>query len=140
MSARWLRGTSYIGYGATLTVGIGVPIPILTEEILGYTAITDDEIYAPVVDYYEGYPQRSPDVIAEVSYAQLKSGRIKIKGKDVPTSSLSSQSGAVEIADILKDLIKSGAFYLTDPVAHLPGVDSGMVCKPLHERPIENES
>ena len=140
MSARWLRGTSYIGYGATLTVGIGVPIPILSEEILGYTTITDDEILAPVVDYYEGYPQRSPDVVAEVSYAQLKSGRIKIKGKDVPTASLSSQSGAAEIANTLKNWIEKGEFYLTDPVAHLPGVDSGMLCKPLHERPIEDES
>ena len=33
MSPRYLVGTSMLGYGCTLTVGIGVPIPILNEEI-----------------------------------------------------------------------------------------------------------
>jgi L-aspartate semialdehyde sulfurtransferase len=39
MSPRWLVGTSMLGYGPTLTVGIGVPIPILNEEILKYTSV-----------------------------------------------------------------------------------------------------
>ncbi len=139
MSPRWLVGTSFVGYGATLTVGIGVPIPILSEEILGYTAVTDQEILAPVVDYFEAYPQRNPDVLGEVSYAQLKSGKIKVQGKDVPTASLSSYSRAVEIANILKDWIQKGEFHLTDPVAPLPGAESGVVCKPMQERPPEEE-
>ncbi|UCG84588.1 MAG: homocysteine biosynthesis protein [Dehalococcoidia bacterium] len=137
MSPRWLVGSSFIGYGATLTVGIGVPIPILSDEILNYTAVTDEELLAPIIDYFEGYPQRSPDVLGEVSYAQLKSGKIRVKGKDVPTASLSSYSRAVEIANILKDWIQKGEFYLTDPVAPLPGADSGATCKPMQERPFE---
>jgi len=139
MSSHWLVGTSFYGYGATMTVGIGVPIPILSEEILSYTAVTDRDILAPVVDYFEGYPQRNPDILGEVSYAQLKSGKIKVQGKDVPTASLSSYSRAVDIANILKGWIKKGEFFLTDPVAPLPGVESGMVCKPMPERPIEKE-
>jgi len=139
MSPRWLVGTSFIGYGATLTVGIGVPIPILSEEILSYTAVTDNEIFAPIVDYFEAYPQRSPDILGEVSYAQLKSGKIKIQGKDVPTASLSSYSRAVEIANILKDWIQKGEFYITESVSPLPGVDSGVVVKPMQERPFEEE-
>jgi len=139
MSPRWLVGTSFIGYGATLTVGIGVPIPILSEEILSYTAITDNEIFAPVIDYFEAYPQRSPDILGEVSYAQLKSGKIKIQGKEVPTASLSSYSRAVEIANILKDWIQKGEFYITESVSPLPGVDSGVVVKPMQERPFEEE-
>jgi len=35
MEPRWLRGLSYLGYGATLQVGLGVPIPILNEEVMG---------------------------------------------------------------------------------------------------------
>ena len=39
MSPRWLVGISMLGYGVTLAVGIGVPIPILDEEILRYTCL-----------------------------------------------------------------------------------------------------
>ncbi len=136
MKPQWLVGTSFLGYGCTLTVGIGVPIPILSEEILRYTLVTDADILAPVVDYSEGYPQRKPDILAEVSYAELKSGSIKILGKEVPTASLSSYPKAVEIAHILKEWIKRGEFLLTEPVAPLPGVESGIRFKNLDERPI----
>jgi len=89
-----------------------------------------------VVDYAEAYPQRKSDILAEVSYAELKSGTVKVKGKEIPTASLSSYPGAVEIAGILKEWIKKGKFLLTEPVASLPGVESGIVFKPLEERPI----
>jgi len=137
MKPRWLLGTSMLGYGCTLTVGIGIPIPILSEEIVGYTAVSDDDILAPVVDYSEAYPQLKPDILGEVSYAQLRSGKITIQGKEVPTASLSSYPRAVEIATTLKEWILSGEFLLTEPVAPLPGVESGITFKPLKERPLE---
>ena len=138
MDSRWLRGTSMLGYGTTITMGVGVPIPILSEEILQYTSVTDADIFAAVVDYSESYPQGKPDVLGEVSYAQLKSGKIKVEGKEVPTASLSSYSKAVEIASTLKEWITSGKFLLTEPVAPLPGAESGVAFKPLNERPIED--
>jgi len=137
MNPRWLVGTSMLGYGCTLTVGIGIPIPILSEEILQYTTVTDDEIFAAVIDYSNAYPNLKPDILGEVSYAQLRSGKIVIQGKEVPTASLSSYPRAVEIAATLKEWIASGKFLLTEPVAPLPGVESDMVFKPLKERPIE---
>ncbi len=137
MSPKWLVGTSMLGYGCTLTVGIGIPIPILSEEILNYTAVTDDDIFAPVVDYSGAYPQLQSDILSEVSYAQLKSGKIIIQGKEVPTASLSSYPRAVEIATTLKEWILNGKFLLTEPVAPLPGVESGITFKALKERPIE---
>jgi len=137
MDPRWLVGTSILGYGTTLTVGIGVPIPILSEEILHYTTVTDDDIFAPVIDYSEAFPQMKPDVLCEVSYGQLKSGKITVKGKNVPTASMSSYSRAVEIATTLKEWILAGKFLLTKPVSPLPGVESGIILKPLKERPIE---
>jgi len=136
MKPQWLVGTSFLGYGCTLTVGIGVPIPILSEEILRYTSVTDSQIFTPVVDFSEAYPQRKPDVLAEVSYAELKAGRIKIQDKEVPTASLSSYPGAVEIANTLKEWIINGEFLLTELVAPLPGVESGVTLRPLDERPI----
>jgi len=137
MSPRWLVGTSMLGYGCTLTVGIGIPIPILSEEILHYTAVSDDGIFAAVIDYSDAYPKLKPDIMGEVSYAQLKSGKIVIQDKEVPTASLSSYSRAVEVATILKEWITSGKFLLTEPVAPLPGVESGITFKPLKERPLE---
>lgn len=117
--------------------GIGVPIPILDEEILQYTMVTDADIFAPVIDYSDAYPQRKPEVVAEVSYAELKSGKIKIRGRDVPTASRSSYPKAVEIATILKEWLQAGKFSLTEPVELLPGVESGVAFKALQERPIE---
>jgi len=137
MNPRWLVGTSMLGYGCNITVGIGVPVPILSEEILQYTAVTDDDIFAPVVDYSEAYPRMKSDILGEVSYAQLKSGKITIQGKEVPTAPLSSYPRAVEIATTLKEWILSGEFLLTEPVAPLPGIESGITFKSLKERPIE---
>jgi len=136
MKPRWLVGISMLGYGCTLAVGIGVPIPILSEEILNYTAVTDGDIFAPVVDYANAYPNLKPDIVGEVNYAQLKSGKVVIQDREVPTASLSSYPRAVEIAETLKEWILSEKFLLTEPVAPLPGVESGITFKPLKERPI----
>ena len=137
MTPQWLRGTSMLGYGCTLTVGIGVPIPILSEDILRHTAAKDEEIFAPVIDYSEAYPQRKPDILGEVSYAELKSGKIMLQEKEVPTASLCSYPKALEIATILKQWLQEGEFLLTEAVAPLPGVESGIKVKSLKERPIE---
>jgi len=136
MKTEWLVGTSMLGYGCTLSVGIGIPIPILSEEILRYTTVTDAEIFAPIIDYSEAYPKMKAGNLGEVSYAELKSGHIKIQRKDVPTASLSSYYKAQEIANTLKLWIAKGEFTLTEPVAPLPGAESGITIKPLKERPI----
>ncbi|MFC2038394.1 homocysteine biosynthesis protein [Chloroflexota bacterium] len=133
MKPEWLRGTTMLGYGTTLTVGIGVPIPILSEEIARFVSVTDADIVAPIVDYSESYPNRKPDVLGEVSYAQLKTGKIEVEGKEVPTTSLSSYFKAREIAGTLKEWIQKGEFELAEPVATLPGAESGIVFKNIQE-------
>jgi L-aspartate semialdehyde sulfurtransferase len=140
MSSRWLRGASFTGYGVTLAVGIGIPIPVLDEEILEYVIVRDRDIKAQVVDYSDAYPNCTGESLGEVTYEELKSGSIAINGKRVPASGLSSYVRAREIADILKDWIKKGAFELTEPTQYLPSVDSGAQFKALKERPINNET
>ena len=134
MSPDWLKGVSFAGYGVTLSVGIGIPIPILNEEILRYAVVKDEDIYAQIVDYSEAYPQGKAGSLGEVNYAQLKSGKIKVGGKKIPTGGISSYAQAQKIASILKDWIKKGDFALTEPVAPLPGPESGINFKPLSER------
>ncbi len=134
MSSEYLVGTTMPGYGVTLTVGIGIPIPILNEEICRYTAVKDEDIWAQIVDYSSSYPQGRKGSLGEVNYAQLKSGKILINNRDILTGSLSSYSKAKEIATIFKEWIQKGKFLLSEPVAYLPGPDTGYTFKPLKER------
>jgi len=139
MSPKWLMGTSFLGYGVSLSVGIGIPIPVLDEDVLKYAALKDEDLWTQIVDYSQDYPQGRVNSLGEVNYKQLKSGRITVKGKEVPTSSLSSYARAVEIAEGLKAWIKDGKFFLTEPVQPLPGADSGVAFKPLTERPVAGD-
>jgi uncharacterized protein (DUF39 family) len=135
MSDRWLKGASFRGYGATLIVGLGVPIPMLDEEMAAQTGVSDADILAPVVDYSSAYPERKADVMKHVTYAELKSGSIDLDGRAVPSTPLSSYSRAREIAETLKEWIGQAEFELTAPVAPLPGPESGQATKPMANHP-----
>lgn len=134
MNSNFLKGSSFLGYGATMFVGLGIPIPILDEEMAYFTSRSDEDFYAQVVDYSHDYPERISKSLCEVTYAQLKTGKININGKQVLTYPISSYSKALEIAGILKDWIQSGSFLLSNPVAPLPGIDSGITMNTLEER------
>jgi uncharacterized protein (DUF39 family) len=136
MDPRWLKGVSLVGYGVSLAVGVGIPIPVLDEETVRYTAVSDADLVASVVDYSADYPNCVPGTLGTVTYKELKSGTITVKGKPVPTAGLSSYARAKEIAGILKESIQKGEFLLTEPVAPVPSADSGQKCKPFVERPV----
>ena len=120
MKPKWLIGVSIQGYGCSLAVGLGIPIPILNEEIVQYTAISDEEIFTQIVDYGHDYPNGITKSHGSVSYAELKSGSIKFKGETVPTVPLSSMVRAREIAEILKRRISQGKFTIGEPQFRLP--------------------
>jgi L-aspartate semialdehyde sulfurtransferase len=120
MSPRWLKGVSMQGYGATMAVGIGIPIPILNEEMARYTGVSDEELFTQIVDYSYDYPHGVARNYGEVSYAQLKSGHIEVNGKKVVTAPLSSVVRAREIAETLKSWIEERDFELAVPVTTLP--------------------
>ncbi|TEB07110.1 hypothetical protein Psch_00653 [Pelotomaculum schinkii] len=134
MEANWLLGTSFLGYGATLSVSIGIPIPILNEEVMRCVSVSDRDLYAPIVDYGEAYGQRLPSDLGFASYAELKSGTITVNGKKIPTAPLSSYPKAREIAAILKEWICKGDFLLTEPVKLLPSYRDGIQSKKLEIR------
>ena len=121
MKAQFLRAASIRGYGVSLAVGIGVPIPILDEEMARFTGVSDRDLVAPVVDYSRNYPYNEGQPLAEVSYAQLRSGTIEVQGQKIRTASLSSYAQARAIAGVLKGWIEEGTFLLSRPVDLLPG-------------------
>ncbi len=120
MNARWLRGVSILGYGNSMAVGLGIPIPVLNAEMAAYTGVSDAEIYTQIIDYGHDYTNGIARSYGEVSYADLKSGQIKVNGKQVKTASLSSVVAAREIAEILRQRISDGKFFLNKPAELLP--------------------
>jgi len=120
MRPEFVRGVTFRGYGVSLALGIGVPIPVLNEDVLKRTCVRDRDIMAPVVDYSHDYPQNNGKVICSVNYEQLRSGQIKVEGKKVAVGSLSSYYKALEIANLLADEIRRGDFRLAEPITPLP--------------------
>lgn len=122
MSPKFLRGASLTGYGTSLNVGIGIPIPILNEDMAKFTSVADDEIMVPVVDYGSDYPEGAGKPLMYTTYGELRTGEITVDGRKVTTSPLSSYSAAREIASTLKEWIQSGRFLLGEAQETLPSV------------------
>lgn len=115
MSTKYVRGAVFDKYGVSLYVGIGIPIPILDEEMLRYTAVKNSEIYTKLVD-----KSGNVNIDKKYNYAELRSGTVKFNGKNVHTAPLSSLHVARDIAITLKKWIENGSFELTQPVTPLP--------------------
>jgi L-aspartate semialdehyde sulfurtransferase len=120
MDPRWLVGVSLQGYGCSLAVGLGIPIPVLNAEMASYTGVSDDMIFTQVIDYGKDYPSGKSQSLGQVTYAELRSGTIQVNGESIPTVPLSSMVRAREIADTLKTWIKQGRFLLGEPQMLLP--------------------
>lgn len=119
MSPRYVRAQSIFGYGVSLAVGVGIPIPVLNEEIAKYTGVSDEDILMPVKDYSKDYQNLNPRIIKHVSYAELVSGSIEINGRKVETHPLTPYHRSLEIAEELKKWIEKGDFLLTQPVENV---------------------
>ncbi len=118
MDARWVRGCYFKAYGPSLMLGVGVPLPVLNEEVVANCAVKDQDLVAPVVDF--SIPRRVRPTFGLVSYAALKSGRITIDGKPVRVAPLASLFLSRQVALELKQWIEGGTFTLTEPVAPMP--------------------
>ena len=120
MDPYWLMGVSLQGYGCSLSVGLGIPIPLLNENIAAYTGLSDEKLFTQIVDYGHDYPKGISKTYGRISYAELKSGSITIDGRTVPTVPLSSVVRARMIADTLKQWIIEGRFFIGEPQFTLP--------------------
>lgn len=118
MSTEYIKPAVYEKYGVSMFVGIGIPIPILDEEMMKCVSITDDDLYTSIVDY--SVPYRSKPTLGKVSYAQLRSGAVNLNGKVIKTAPLSSLYKARKIAEELKKQITEGKFLLQQPIQSFP--------------------
>lgn len=118
MSNRWVRGCYFKSYGPSLMLGVGIPLPVINEEVVAHCAVQDKELVAPIVDF--SIPRRVRPTFGLVSYAQLKSGRITLDGKAVRTAPLASVFLSRQVAQELKQWIEKGEFTLTEAVTSIP--------------------
>lgn len=118
MSTDYIRAAVFKGYGVTLVVGIGIPIPILNSEIMKSVSVKDEDIWTEIIDY--SFPHLKKPSLGTVNYKQLREGNITIRGKNVPTSPLSSYAKAREIAQKLKEEILRRKFLLQEPIRKFP--------------------
>ncbi len=125
MSTEFLRGVYYEKYGVSMFVGIGIPIPILDEDLARRVSIRNEQIETTVVDYGDGNK-----ILGKTNYAALQSGEIEVNGHKIKTAPVASLSKARQIAEILKSWIQKGDFLLTEPVRPMP---TGTSLKGLQE-------
>nr|WP_290227008.1 homocysteine biosynthesis protein [Trichocoleus desertorum] len=118
MDSRWVRGCYFKNYGPSLMIGVGIPLPVLHEEVIARCAVQDKDLVAPIVDF--SIPRRVRPTFGLISYAQLKSGRITIDGKPVRVASLASIFLSRQVATELKQWIEAGKFLLSESVAPIP--------------------
>lgn len=116
MSSEYIQAASYEKYGVSMFVGIGIPIPILNSDIAKRVSINNSQIETSVLDYGTvGTPK-----LGQVTYKELQTGTIKVKGKKIRTAPVASLSKARKIADELKTWLQNGEFEITKPVQMFP--------------------
>ena len=116
MSTRFIKAAYFEKYGVSMFVGIGIPIPVLDEDLARRVSVRNRQIETNIIDYGSG----NFEMLGRIDYESLFSGEISLNGKKIRTAPLSSVKVAREIAEILKKEIAEGRFYLTEPVALFP--------------------
>ena len=122
MDPRYVRGVSLIGYGCSLNLGVGIPIPILDEDMAWFAGVSDADIQMPIRDYGYDYPTGVNRIIAHATFEELKSGSITLNERSVQTVPVTSYTLSLEIAQELKKWIEEGKFFLTEPQDKIPSM------------------
>lgn len=122
MSTEFIQPAVFEGYGTSIFVGVGIPIPVLDEELLKNLSVKNKDIYTNIVDY--SVPKRDKPALSKCSYEELRSGIVELKGKKIKTSPLSSLYKSRLIANKLKKWIVDGEFTLQEPIKSFPKVES----------------
>ncbi len=116
MSPEFIKAAYYKKYGVSMFIGIGIPIPVLDDDMARRVCIRNRQIDTCIRDY--GLPGNP--VLTTANYEQLQRGKILLNGKETPTAPMSSLKKARRIAETLKEQIRNKHFFLTEPVQAFP--------------------
>lgn len=114
MQKKWIRGGYLKSFSPVLYVGVGVPIPVLDEEIANSLAITDERIHTTMFDF--SIPRRTKPILGQCTYSELRTSTVSINKKPTLSAPLSSMSGAIEICNLTKESILNKTLFLSKPL------------------------
>lgn len=116
MSTEFIKAAYFEKYGVTMFVGIGIPIPVLDEDMARRVSVRNSQIETNIIDYGSG----NFEILGRADYDSLFSGEIILNGRKIRCAPLSSIKVARKIAELLGKEITEGRFLLTEPVALFP--------------------
>ena len=102
------------GYGVSLYISIGIPIPIINADMAHAVSVKNKDIITQVHDFATG------ETVGTVTYDQLHKNNIHLSGKNPVSRTMSRIREAYKITELLKKQIEDGTFELTQPVKPLP--------------------
>jgi uncharacterized protein (DUF39 family) len=115
----WVRPCFFEGQGAALLVGVAAPIPLINAGVAARAACGDEDLEAPVLDV--AIPRRIRPRLGSASYAQLKSGAIRVDGHRVSAAPAHSPRLAEAIGRELVTWLEEDRFPLRLPLQPLSG-------------------
>jgi uncharacterized protein (DUF39 family) len=102
------------GYGVSLSVSIGMAIPVFDEEMALRVSVRNRDIRTRIIDFATG------EEIGLVNYQELIENNVVIRGKKVRAVTMSRNKEAQRITSILKEWVSSQRFPLCEPIKPLP--------------------
>ncbi|MBK5253160.1 MAG: homocysteine biosynthesis protein [Peptostreptococcaceae bacterium] len=118
MKSEYISPAVFDGYGVSMFVGVGIPIPILDIDMMKAVSIDNKDLFTNIIDY--SVEKNDKPSLGLVSYEQLRSGSIELDGKSIKTAPITSMKKSREIANELKDWILKGSFVLQEPIKLFP--------------------
>jgi len=113
----WVRPCFFEGHGSALLVAIAAPVPLINADVARQAAAGPEALEAPVLDL--SVPRRVKPSLGAVTYAELLSGTITVRGRSVGCAPSHSPRLAAAAAEALAEALLSGAFPLRLPLVPL---------------------
>lgn len=117
LDPRWIRACRFEGHDSALLVAIAAPVPLLDLGAARQAAAGPAELQAPVLDL--AIPRRVKPALGLVSYAELESGSVAVKGQQLRCAPAHSPRLAASLADVLVERLQRQQFPLQLPARPL---------------------